>query len=159
MINVIIQVYPIFPSPVENDHVIVKGEVLLDETDAEISNGSCMSISLHRENKSCLKECVTQPVIRFYVKNLTSLQGNKIPYQAVIKPRPKPGSYVLSVILNRGWCSDGSSELIRDGDLFISEGRKLEIGLGGDITKDVNITKYYPPGKLIKFFFTLSIKL
>ena len=131
---------------------MVEGEVLFDGTESKMSNGSCMSIALHKENGSCEGGCKTQPVVRFYIKNLSMLSNKKIPYRAVIKPRPAPGSYILSVILNQGWCSEGSSELIREGDLFINEGQKLEIGLAGDVYRDVKIIKYYPPGECKCFF-------
>ena len=128
----------------------MEGEALLDGTDFKISNGSCMSISLHQQNETCNGNCESQPVLRYYVKNLSTFSGKNIPYRTVIKPRPKPGRYVLSVVLNQGWCSEGSSELIREGDLFINEGQELEIGLAGDVYKEVKVTKYYPPGEILQ---------
>eukprot|EP00795_Rhopilema_esculentum_P016435 gene16435-7846_t len=129
---------------VDRNSVLVKGEVTLDKNEQDIPNGSCLSISLH-ENLSCkrVENCSEQPLMRFYVKGLDKLPSDKIPYEATIKPRPKPGSYILSVVLNRGWCSEGSSEWIRDGDLFLNEGQKLEIGAAGSVYKDVSITRYY----------------
>ena len=129
---------------VDKNSVLVKGEVTLDKNEQDIPDGSCLSISLH-ENLSCKRvdNCSEQPLMRFYVKGLDKLPSDKIPYEATIKPRPKPGSYILSVVLNRGWCSEGSSEWIRDGDLFLNEGQKLEIGAAGSVYKDVSITRYY----------------
>lgn len=131
--------------------MIIKGEISLDETESSIPVGSCLVISLHHndnnnDGNSCSGKC--DPVTRVYVKDVVSSPNNKIPYQAVVKPRPKSGAYSLSVIFNRGWCSEGSNKTIREGDLFINGGRELEIGSIGTVYKDVNVTKYYPPGNL-----------
>ena len=129
--------------------LIVEGEVLLDETLSKISNGSCLLLRLHEGNESCQGNCEKQPVVSYYVKDLFVSSKKKIPYRAVIKPRPKPGSYRLSVILNHDWCSEGSTQFLRNGDFVVSEGKELEIRLTGNIKKNVEIRKYYLPGKFL----------
>jgi len=130
--------------------LIVEGEVLLDETLSKISNGSCLLLRLHEGNESCQGNCEKQPVVSYYVKDLFVSSKKKIPYRAVIKPRPKPGSYRLSVILNHDWCSEGSTQFLRNGDFVVSEGKELEIRLTGNIKKNVEIRKYYLPGMSCK---------
>ena len=129
--------------------VVIKGEMIQDDTASKIQNGSCLSISLNRGNASCLAKCDIEPVFRLYIKDLKTSPNNRIPYEAVIKPRPKPGSYIFSVVLNQGWCSDGSNESLREKDLVISQGQKLTIPLVGNIDKDIKIEEYYPPGNTI----------
>ena len=129
--------------------IIVEGEVLLDETMSKISNGSCLLLRLHEGNESCQENCGKQPVVKFYIKDLSMSSNRKIPYRAVIKPRPKPGGYRMSVILNNGWCSEGSTQFLRNGDLFVGEGKELEMGLTGDIKRNVNVRKYYLSGKFL----------
>ena len=56
------------------------------------------------------------------------------PYEVMMKPRPKPGRYLISAVLNQGWCSDGSesSQWIKEGDYFNDVESSFELGKSGD---------------------------
>ena len=68
-----------------------------------------------------------------------------------MKPRPPSGVYIISVVLNRGWCAGnrGSTEWIRIGDYLNYFHKEFVISETGNIEKDVVIMRFLPKNGIV----------
>ena len=111
-----------------------------------IPAGSCLNINIRKKCNESKRKCDIETLAEIRQKDVLIPPSNRMYYQTVITPRPLPGIYIISAVLNRGWCpvSPGSTEWIRIGDYVNYFWKEIEISETGNIEKDVIIATFVP---------------
>ena len=106
--------------------------------------GSCLTVTVTGKCNKGEEKCEMNRLAMVKQRHVFIPPSNRIYYQLDIKPRPKPAIYVISAVLNRGWCARnrGRTEWIRIGDYFNNFMTEIEISESGNIEKDVVIVKF-----------------
>ena len=125
--------------------MLINGDILSDKIIPTIPPGSCLTLTI-RESLQCFdrENCLIEAKAHFVMKNFRMPRSNRLWYQRVIKPRLKPGRYIIGAVLNRGWCAQDSknSTWIRDGDFFNDVLHEFEVKEYGDVRKDIVIRRF-----------------
>ena len=135
------------------ENATIKGKVILPPKHAaiEIQNSSCLILTINeaiycQTEDNCPDTTITKKVLRFPTPMPPVL---RFPYEVVLKPRPKPGRYLISAVLNQGWCSDGSesSQWIKEGDYFNDVESSFELGKSRGIDRQIiEVKKFLKEG-------------
>ena len=122
----------------------ISGDVLIDQLIPRVAAGSCLKVKL--QNKCKEEKCESEALAEIVQRNIVVPPSNRIYYQIIIKPRPAPGIYIISAVLNRGWCAGDkdSTEWLRIGDYVNVFRKEIQISETGDIEKDVVIMQFLP---------------
>ncbi len=127
------------------DPLKIEGKVILGEGIDNISNKSCLIINV-RESIYCEKSenCPDSMIAEKIIRDITMTTNTEIPYEVEVKPRPKPNRYLISAVLNRGWCfnKNKTKTWIKNGDFFNDVEHSFEVERSGDIYKDIKIRKF-----------------
>ena len=136
--------YSIFVA-VAKDPLKIEGKVILGEGIDNVSNKSCLIINV-RESIYCdeSENCPDTTIADKVVRNINMAINTEIPYEVEVKPRPKPNRYLISAVLNRGWCfnKNKTKTWIKNGDFFNDVEHSFEVMKSGDIYKDIQVIKF-----------------
>ena len=102
----------------------VTGRVQLPTTET-LPEGSCLTVSSRKLIQCRHNNCKIPPVATKTFDNVQNDRG--IPYSLRL-PVATPGKYIISAVVNRGWCkSEDSTEWIKTGDFFNKKVHDFEI--------------------------------
>lgn len=124
----------------------ISGDILLAKVIPRIPAESCLTVTVQQKCNKTEEKCQLKPVGKITQEPVFIPPSNRIYYETDIKPRPVPGIYVISAVLNRGWCAGkrGGTEWIRIGDYYNDASAEFEITENGNIEKDVVIRIFDP---------------
>ena len=102
----------------------------LNYPSSQIEESSCLIVTV-RDSRTCEKNkiCPDSPIAKNIFRNIGITSKNTIAYELTVSPKLKPNiDYLFEAVLNKGWCSEGSTnrKWIQDGDLFNTVDARFE---------------------------------
>lgn len=120
----------------------ISGRVLFPPEITEIGNGSCLTVSSRKLIKCKNNHCKIPPVAS-KTWEMVEYDNRGIPYSLFL-PVSSPGSYLISAVINNGWCKLYSQGVwIKDGDLYNDKVHDFELKSPSQpIGKNIQISLY-----------------
>lgn len=123
----------------------ISGRITLKSfTAADLPPGSCLTIYI-QESITCggsETNCQISLAGNQTLRNLTMQQGAVVPYEMFL-PKMKQGNYMISAVLNMGWCRVNSvktSMLIHEGDYHTTMSEEVSFdGVTKSVAKDLQL--------------------
>lgn len=117
--------------------ITVYGKIILPSTAQELNTNSCLTIQI-KEYKECTGVGCSSPTIARSTYENVQLMNRIIQYDIYL-PNTSYGHFIITAVINNGWCFDGKAdEWIKVGD-FINDELRHFIVLPHQIDVEVDI--------------------